>query len=65
MVAIPLGVLAAYRSGTRTDRVINTSSFALLAIPTFVLALVLAARSRSRSHSRSGFVHGRDQRGQQ
>lgn len=42
LVAIPLGVLAAYRSGTRTDRAINTTAFALLAIPNFVLALVLS-----------------------
>ncbi len=42
VIAIPLGVLAAYRSGTRTDRAINTTAFAFLAIPNFVLALVLA-----------------------
>jgi len=42
IVAIPLGVLAAYRSGTRTDRTINTTAFAFLAIPNFVLALVLS-----------------------
>jgi len=42
LFAIPLGVLAAYRSGTRTDRVINTSSFGLLALPNFVLALLLS-----------------------
>jgi peptide/nickel transport system permease protein len=42
LIAIPLGVLAAYRSGTRTDRAINTSAFAFLAIPNFVLALVLS-----------------------
>jgi peptide/nickel transport system permease protein len=41
-IAIPLGVLSAYRSGTRTDRAINTTAFAFLAIPNFVLALVLA-----------------------
>lgn len=41
-IAIPLGVLAAYRSGTRTDRTINTTAFAFLAIPNFVLALVLS-----------------------
>jgi len=41
-IAIPLGVLAAYRSGTRTDRAINTTAFAFLAIPNFVLALVLS-----------------------
>jgi peptide/nickel transport system permease protein len=42
LIAIPLGVLAAYRSGTRTDRTINTTAFAFLAIPNFVLALVLS-----------------------
>jgi peptide/nickel transport system permease protein len=42
LAAIPLGVLAAYRSGTRTDRTINTTAFAFLAIPNFVLALVLS-----------------------
>lgn len=41
-LAIPLGVLAAYRSGTRTDRTINTTAFALLAIPNFLLALALS-----------------------
>ncbi|MFM8302768.1 MAG: ABC transporter permease [Actinomycetota bacterium] len=41
-LAIPLGVLAAYRSGTRTDRTINTTAFAFLALPNFVLALVLS-----------------------
>jgi peptide/nickel transport system permease protein len=40
--AIPLGVLAAYRAGTKTDSAINTSSFALLALPNFVLALLLS-----------------------
>ena len=42
VIAIPLGVLAAYRYGTRTDRAINTTAFAFLAIPNFVLALVLS-----------------------
>ena len=42
LIAIPLGVLTAYRSGTRTDRAVNTTAFAFLAIPNFVLALVLA-----------------------
>jgi peptide/nickel transport system permease protein len=41
LIAIPLGVLTAYRSGTKTDRAINTGAFALLAMPSFVLALVL------------------------
>jgi peptide/nickel transport system permease protein len=42
LVAIPLGVLTAYRANTLTDRSINTGAFALLALPSFVLALVLA-----------------------
>jgi peptide/nickel transport system permease protein len=41
-VAIPLGVIAAYRAGTRTDAAINTSSFAMLALPNFVLALLIS-----------------------
>jgi peptide/nickel transport system permease protein len=42
VIAIPLGVFAAYRSGTRADNGINTTAFALLALPNFVLALVLS-----------------------
>src|SRR5580765_7682155 len=42
VVAIPLGVLTAARAGTRTDRSINAGAFALLALPSFVLALALA-----------------------
>jgi peptide/nickel transport system permease protein len=42
LFAIPLGILTAYRSGTRTDRGVNTAAFAMLAIPNFVLALILS-----------------------
>ena len=42
VIAIPLGVFTAYRSGTRSDRSINAGAFALLALPSFVLALALA-----------------------
>ena len=42
IIAIPLGVATAYRAGTLFDKSINTAAFALLAIPNFVLALVLA-----------------------
>jgi peptide/nickel transport system permease protein len=41
-LAIPLGVLSAYKAGSRFDKATNTTAFALLAIPNFVLALVLA-----------------------
>jgi len=42
MVAIPLGVTTAYRAGSRYDRSANATMFALLALPNFVLALLLA-----------------------
>ncbi|MEY2591641.1 MAG: peptide/nickel transport system permease protein [Acidimicrobiaceae bacterium] len=42
IIAIPLGVATAYRAGSLFDKSINTAAFALLAIPNFVLALVLA-----------------------
>jgi peptide/nickel transport system permease protein len=42
VVAIPLGVFTAYRANTKADRAVNTGAFALLALPSFVLALALA-----------------------
>ncbi len=42
VIAIPLGVFTAYRAGRFSDRSINTGAFALLAVPNFVIALVLA-----------------------
>ena len=42
VIAIPLGIFTAYRNGTRADNALNTSAFALLAIPSFVLALLLS-----------------------
>src|SRR4051795_12219745 len=42
VIAIPLGVLTAYRAGSLFDKSTNTIAFAALAIPNFVLALVLA-----------------------
>jgi peptide/nickel transport system permease protein len=41
IIAIPLGVLTAYRSETWFDRMSNTTAFAMLAIPTFALGFVL------------------------
>jgi peptide/nickel transport system permease protein len=41
VLAIPLGVLAAHRAGGATDKIISTSSFGVIAIPNFVLAVVL------------------------
>ncbi|HEY5011439.1 MAG TPA: ABC transporter permease [Acidimicrobiia bacterium] len=42
LVAIPLGVLTAYRAGTWLDKIVNASAFGLLSIPSFVLGLYLA-----------------------
>lgn len=40
-IAIPVGMLSAYRSGTRTDKVISSTSFGLLAVPNFMVAILL------------------------
>ena len=42
IIAIPLGVASAYRAGTMFDKGANTTMFALLAVPNFVLGLALA-----------------------
>ena len=42
LIAIPLGVITAYRAGSLFDKAVNATAFAFLAIPNFVLALVLA-----------------------
>lgn len=41
LVAVPLGVLSAYRANGAVDRSITTVSFGLLAIPSFMTALLL------------------------
>ena len=41
VLAIPLGVLTAYRSGTRLDKSVTGVTFGLLALPNFMLALLL------------------------
>jgi peptide/nickel transport system permease protein len=40
-IAIPLGVFSAYRAGSRLDRVLNTTAFAFIAMPSFAVALIL------------------------
>jgi peptide/nickel transport system permease protein len=42
VIAIPAGVLTAYKAGTRADKAANATAFGMLAIPNFALALVLA-----------------------
>jgi peptide/nickel transport system permease protein len=41
-IAIPLGVFTAYRANTASDTAVNAVAFALLALPSFVIALALA-----------------------
>ena len=41
VIAIPLGILTAYRAGSRLDKSVNTGAFALIALPNFVLAYLL------------------------
>ena len=41
-IAIPLGVLTAYRAGTKLDKRLNATAFGFLAMPNFVLGLLLA-----------------------
>ncbi len=41
LLAVPLGMLSAYRAGQRTDKVISGASFGLLAVPNFMMALLL------------------------
>jgi len=42
VIAIPAGVLTAYRAGSKADKAANATAFGMLAIPNFALALVLA-----------------------
>jgi peptide/nickel transport system permease protein len=41
IVAVPIGIITAYRAGRATDQVLSTLTFVGLAIPTFVVALLL------------------------
>src|SRR5262249_62251392 len=42
VIAIPLGVLTAYRAGTKFDGASNAVAFGFLALPSYVLAFLLA-----------------------
>lgn len=42
LLAVPLGLLMAYRADTRTDRIISNSLFAVASIPNFAIGLGLA-----------------------
>ena len=42
MVAVPLAVLAAYRSGRKIDKALNTVMFGFISLPSFAIALTLS-----------------------
>jgi peptide/nickel transport system permease protein len=41
MLAVPFGIVSAYKSGTSIDKTINTLAFSVMSVPTFVMALLL------------------------
>ncbi len=41
-IAVPLGVISAYRAGKLVDKTITTGAFAAIAFPSFALALALS-----------------------
>jgi peptide/nickel transport system permease protein len=41
LVAIPLGTLSAYKAGSAVDRGVTGTSFALLSVPSFLMAILL------------------------
>jgi peptide/nickel transport system permease protein len=49
-MAIPLGVFAAYRVGRLPDRIISAATFGILAVPGFVMALLLIYTFAVRLH---------------
>ena len=59
LIAIPLGILSAYRSGTVTDKVISATAFGSIAMPDFALAIILAywVGVKLRWLPTSGYVH--------
>jgi peptide/nickel transport system permease protein len=41
LIAIPLGVLTAYRANTVTDRAVSTFTFGLLSVPSYIMGVLL------------------------
>ncbi len=42
LVAIPTAIWAAYRSGSRLDKLLNTTAFGFISLPNFAIALILS-----------------------
>jgi len=62
LIALPLGVLSAYRSGSLTDKIISATAFGSIALPDFALAIILAfwVGVKLRWLPTSGYVHPSD-----
>jgi peptide/nickel transport system permease protein len=62
LIALPLGVLSAYRSGSITDKVISMGAFGSIAMPDFALAIILSywVGVKLRWLPTSGFTHFTD-----
>ncbi|MGW4424796.1 ABC transporter permease [Streptosporangium sp. NPDC004631] len=58
LIAVPTAVYAGYRPGGKVDRILNATSIGSLAVPAFVLALVLALLLTLQVHlfPRTGWV---------
>lgn len=41
IIAIPLGMVSAYRSGSRLDRVVSACTFGMISVPSFLAAILL------------------------
>lgn len=62
VIAIPLGILSAYKSGTITDKLISATAFGSIAMPDFALAIILAywIGVKARWLPTSGYTHPSD-----
>lgn len=50
LLAIPLGVYTAYKAGSKVDGAVNTTAFAFLALPSYVLGFLLVIYLGARWH---------------
>jgi peptide/nickel transport system permease protein len=62
LIAIPLGVLAAYKAGTWIDKVINFTAFGSISLPDFALAFILIywCAVKNRWLPSEGYIHPSD-----
>jgi len=62
LIAIPMGVLSAYKAGSLFDRLANVTAFGAISLPDFALALILSywVGVRLKWLPSSGYVHPSD-----